>query len=188
MGGTSLGTFLLYNAGGGRGDRFGFSPAAGSRPWERGRPRPRSRACARRTPNLAFSRKGLTGVGFGFRGGRRPSRPPAEAATVRAAAARAATSCPLPEGGSAPPSQGEIRSRDDFAQAALSAAPEARSDPVSAPGRPPPGWRSQASEASQPTKPASGAPTLAGSVRRVFRHCQPTLFSALKPVSIQKRI
>ena len=148
---------------------------------------PAIRACAWRALILAFSLYGLTGVGFGFRGGRRPSRPPAEAVTVRAAAARAATSCPLPEGGSASTSRGETRSRDDCAPAAFSAAPAARSDPVSAPWRPPPGCRRRASAASRPTGRASGAPPSRGQ-SAFFRHCQPALFSALNPVSIQKRI
>ena len=37
-------------------------------------------------------------------------------------------------------------------------------------------------------KTSSRRSTLPGSIRRVFCHCQPTLFSALNPVSIQNRI
>ena len=48
--------------------------------------------------------------------------------------------------------------------------------------------RRRASAASRPTGRASRAPPGAGSIRRVFRRCQPTLFSVLNPVSIQKRI
>ena len=54
--------------------------------WERGRLA--RNALARVTLTLALSHEGLTGVGFGFRGGKPPSRRRAEAATVQAAAAR----------------------------------------------------------------------------------------------------
>ena len=52
--------------------------------------------------------------------------------------------------------------RDDCAQEPLSAATAARSDSVSAPGRPPPCCRSRASEASSPTTRASDAPPARG--------------------------
>ena len=128
---------------------------------------------------LTFSHKGLTGVvDFGVADDLHSVK--AEAATVRAAAARAATSCPWSKDGSASTSQDETRSRVGFAPA-------------------PPGTRFSAWASSARLTVASVSrvatdktsqcrSTLAGSVRRVFCHCQPTLFSALKPVSIQKRI
>ena len=59
--------------------------------------------------------RGLTGAGFGFWDGRRPSPRP-EAATVRAASGRGGASCPWSEGGSGSTSQGETRSRDGCAR------------------------------------------------------------------------
>ena len=69
---------------------FGFLGARASRP--------QSRAGA-----LALS-YWLAGAVSDFRGGRRPSRPPAAEATVRATAGRGGASRPWSEGGSAPPS------------------------------------------------------------------------------------
>ena len=74
-----------------------------------------------------FSLFGLAGVGFEVQCDKRPSRPPAEAATVRAAAGRRATSRPWSEDGSASTSRDEIRSRYACAPAARSDSVEGRS-------------------------------------------------------------
>ena len=89
---------------------------------------------------------------------------------VRAKAERGVASRPWSKGGLASTRQGA-----------------ARSDSISAHGRPPPGCRRRAS-APPPTTRAGCAPPARGQSAGVFCHCQPTLFSASKPVSIQNRI
>ena len=115
---------------------------------------------------LPLSIYGLQGAGFGFRGGKRPSRPPAAMAMVRAAAARRAASRLWLKDVSASPSRGEVRSRRGGARNA----PRPRFSALASSARPP--VANAAADIASRLRS-----TLAASVRRVFP----------KPVSGQTR-